>query len=432
MRNQLRRFLPESKFITNVLTLTTGTTLAQASTILATPIITRLYSPEDFGMLALFTSVTGIFSVVACWRYEQAIVLPEKDKQAVDIFALSILVAFGMTFLTFLVMLCGRKNIAGILDSVQLSFWLWFVPLSVLCRGLFLTFNYWSIRKKKFKYLAVSQVSGSITTVGIMIIVGAVLGANVGGLIGGSIAGTVMATTVICVQVWKDDFLKLLKAIKKSDVLVSAIEYRKFPYYSSWAALLNTFSQQIPIWLLTYFFTTVAVGFYSLGSRVLTLPISLITQSVQQVYLQKASELHAYGKSMRASFIKSTLGLIAVGIIPFSILFLFGKPLFIFVFGADWSTAGVYVQIISPWLFLVFINAPAGGVYTVCQKQDVLLIYQILLTIFSGLSILAGYHLFNSVEKSLLFLALTSVIVYLCLIGYAYRLISTFLINQDC
>jgi len=285
-----------------------------------------------------------------------------------------------------------------------------------------LTFNYWATRKKKFEHLAVTRVSRSVITLGTMIIVGAIISTSVSGLIGGDIAGTAIATGILGVLIWKDDFLKLLKNVQKSDVWDSAVEYCKFPYYSSWTGLLNTFSQQIPIWLLAYFFTPVVVGFYSLGNRVLRLPISLITQSVRQVYLQNASELHAYGKSMKASFIKSTLGLLVVGIIPFSILLLFGKPLFIFVFGADWSTAGVYAQIITPWLFFAFINAPARTLYTVCQKQDILLIHQILFVIFSGLSILMGYYLFNSAEKSLLFFSLIGSIFNIGMIGYGYYL----------
>lgn len=425
MKNQLRRLTPKGGFIANVLTLTAGIALAQAIDVLATPIITRLYNPEDLGALALFASITGIASIVACWCYEQTVVLPKKDEQSVNIIALSVLITLGMTFLTLLVMLFGRKNLAGILGVPKLSFWLWFVPLGVLCRGLYLIFNNWSTRKKKFSLLAISRTSQSVTTVGTQIAVIPVIGASAGGLIGGRLVGAVIATAILCVQALKDDFLKLIKSINKFDIKVMAIEYRKFPYYSSWAELLYVFSDQIPIWLLAYFFTPAVVGFYSLGNRVLRLPINFITQSIRQVYFQKASELHAHGKSMKESVQKITLGLLAVGIVPFSILFLFGKPLFASMFGADWSTTGIYAQILSPWLFLAFINAATRTLYTVCQKQDVLFIFRILLAIFSGLSILVGYHLFNSVEKSLLFLSLIGVIYSIGVIGYGYYLSTT-------
>lgn len=420
MRNQFCCFFPKGKFITNVITLTTGTALAQAITILATPIITRLYSPDDFGVLALFTSVSGIFSVVACWRYEQAIVLPKKDEQAVDIFALSISIAFGMTFLTFLVMLFGRKSIASLLGSAKLSSWLWFVPLAVLYRGLYQVLNYWSTRKKKFKHLAISRTSQSVTTAATKIIVGTSLETSVGGLIGGNIAGTVMATAVLCVAVWKDNFLKLLKVVKKSDVWVSAVEYRKFPYYDSWAGLINSFSQQIPVLLLAHFFTPTVVGFYFLANKLLMLPIGLISQSVQKVYFQKASELYASERPMKESFIKSTFGLLGVGIVPFSVVLLFGKPIFVLIFGANWAIAGLYAQIISLWAFAGFINTPARALWIVFQKQDKLLIWDIFLVIFRILSILAGYHFFNRAEKSLVLFSGVGVFFNFLLIGYGY------------
>jgi len=422
MMKQLRHFIQKRGFIANILTLMTGMGLAQVINMLTTPIITRLYGPENFGALALFTSAASIASVVACWRYEEAILLPEQDEQAINIFALSLLITLGMTFLTFLVMLFGRKRIAGVLGAPQLSFWLWFVPLSVFCSGLYWAFNYWSTRKKRFSLLAISRTSESVTKAGISMTVGFTMGKSGGGLIGGQLVSMVVSTVVLGVQVWNADFQKLVKRINKLDMRAMAIEYRKFPYYSSWTGLLNTFSQQLLIWSLAHFFTPAVVGFYSLGNSVLRLPTSLITASFAQVYLQRTSELHAYGKSMKAPFIKSTFGLFAIGVIPFAILFLFGKALFIFVFGADWSSAGVYVQITAPWLFLLFFNAPARTLYTVCQKQDVLLVYQILLTFFSGLSIVVGYHLFHSPEKCLLLFSSIGVFFNICMIGYGYHL----------
>jgi len=43
----------KSEFAKNVLTLMTGTTIAQAIPIAISPILTRIYTPEDFGVFAL-------------------------------------------------------------------------------------------------------------------------------------------------------------------------------------------------------------------------------------------------------------------------------------------------------------------------------------------------------------------------------------------
>ena len=66
----------KENFASDVLTLAGGTTFAQILTILSVPILTRLYGPEDFGVWALYISITSIITVIACMRYEYSIMLP--------------------------------------------------------------------------------------------------------------------------------------------------------------------------------------------------------------------------------------------------------------------------------------------------------------------------------------------------------------------
>lgn len=420
---RLHHLVPKSGFIANVLTLTIGTVLAQAIRILATPIITRLYTPEHFGAFALFNSVTVIVAVIACLRYEQAIVLPRKDEQAANVLALSLLIVVGMTLITTLVMSFGRVNIARGLGRAELAFWLCFIPFGVLFRGVYLAFAYWSTRKRAFGRLAISRMSRSLGAVSVQIAVVPMIGANVGGLIVGNLLGSAVASVILGAWIWGDGVLELVRNVNKTGIKTVATKYRRFPYYSSWTELLHTFSQSMTIWLLAYFFTPVAVGCYSLTNRVLRLPIDFIAGSVRQVYFQKASELHSQGKSMKMLFIKSSLSLLAVGIVPFSILSLFGKALFAQIFGTDWSTAGNYVQIMSPWLFSAFINAPAKRSFDICQKQNMLLTYRLLFTISVGLAIVSGYYLLGSAEKTLLLLSFTGIIYNVCVIGHGYYLV---------
>lgn len=317
--SNLRRFLPEGRFITNVLTLMTGTALAQLITIVTTPVIARLYNPDDFGLLALFTSVTGIISIVACWRYDQAIALPEKDEEAINVFALSVLAAIGMSFFLFLTMLFGsRKSIAVVLGSAKLSFWLWFVSLGVLCNGFLHALNYWSTHKKKFSYLAFSHISRSKATIGTIIIAAVVLGASAGGLIGGYVVGSIVAVVILGLQTWRNGLPKLLSSVRMNGIFSNAVKCRRFPYYDSWAGLVSSSSQRSRIFLLGHFFTPAVVGSYSMASKLLYFPVVIMAQSVRQVYLQKVSDFYASAKSMRELYARSTLILLSIGIIPFS------------------------------------------------------------------------------------------------------------------
>ena len=130
IRNIIKERLKQGSFVRNVLTLMTGTALAQALAVLASPVLTRLYRPEDFGILALFMSIVGILSVVACWRYETAIVLTEKDEDATNLLALSIMITIAMSLLTLIVVAIFRHSIAILLGAPEITFWLWFKKVS--------------------------------------------------------------------------------------------------------------------------------------------------------------------------------------------------------------------------------------------------------------------------------------------------------------
>jgi len=98
----IRKRLPEGSFLKNVATLMTGTVFAQALLVLLAPILTRLYDAESFGVFSLYTSIVGFLTVIACLRYERAIVLPEKDEDAANLLALSMLICFSMAVITII------------------------------------------------------------------------------------------------------------------------------------------------------------------------------------------------------------------------------------------------------------------------------------------------------------------------------------------
>lgn len=423
IKQLLRRLLPKGEFVANVLTLMTGVVLAQLIRTLAMPVISRQCEPNDFGVLALFVSIIRVLSVFACWQYERAIVLSKESKQALALLALSLLTVSGMSFITFLVILLGEGNMATISSSAQISFWLNLVPIVLLFKGVRQAFYYWSIRRNMFKNIVGLQVSLSILTSATTIALIAITGRSIPGLICGYIVGITVSTAIFVIPVSKVGFAKLIRCVRKSDIRVAALKYRKFPLYSSWVALLGIISTQIPIWLLAYFFSPTVVGFYSLVLRLLNMPIVFLNQSVQQVYLRKASHLYTAKVPMKSSFTKNTLALLAIAIIPFLVFLLLGRLIFAFVFGAKWSVAGNYVQIMSPWLLLNLTNAPARVLYDIYGKQNILLIYQILLVLLSGSSMLVGHYLFENPESVLLFFSLTSVVLNVIIIVYGYRLV---------
>lgn len=380
LKGLVGRYIPAHSFLSHVLALMTGTTFAQAVTVLAAPVLTRLYSPDDYGMMALFISISGVLAVIACWRYELAIVLPEKDEEAANLLILSIGINFGMCLLTLLAVVLFRQQIANLLGAPPLARWLWFLPLSLLSSGLFQAFNYWSTRRKQFGRLAIRQVTQSTVAIGTQLAAG-LLGAGAGGLIGGSILGQIAATGRLGWQIAKEEGHLIKKFVSNGMLKYQFFRYRNFPLFSSWSGLLNTASTMLPALMLGYFFNPTIVGYYALGQKVLSLPMGLIGGAVAQVFFPRATQAKFEG-NLGSLTLNTFSHLLTLGVTPILLLAASAPQLFTFVFGHQWVTAGVYMRWLSLWLLLVFVSSPISTLFVVLEKQRIGLMFD--LTLFVG------------------------------------------------
>lgn len=385
----IKRSIPAGSFGRNVVTLMTGTTFAQLLLILVSPILTRLYSPDDFGIFALYASILGILSVVACWRYELAIVLPEKDEDAANLLALSVLICVGMATFTIVMIGIFRRQVADLLSAPDLANWLWLMPLSLLAVGLFQAFNYWSTRRKQFKRLAVRQITRSSVAVVTQIGLGTInTPALAGGLILGDLAGQVAASSRLAWQIHRDDYL-YLKRISIKGATEQAIIYKEFPLYQIWAAILNAFSTMTPVLLLGYFFSPAIVGLYALGQKVVSSPMGIIGGSFFQVLFPQAELAHRQG-TLDKLVILTFRQLLSIGLFPIATLAIIGPEIIGLFFGADWVQAGVYLRLLSPYLLFNFLSSPISSVFSILGKQKEYLIFNVVYIILATSALVYG------------------------------------------
>ncbi|WAI00852.1 lipopolysaccharide biosynthesis protein [Methanogenium organophilum] len=397
-------------FAKDVLKLVTGTTFAQIITVLASPFLTRLYGPEAFGFLAIFISITSIIGVIACLRYELAIMLPEDDHEAVSMLGLCILCVAMVSGLTVPLLYFGGDAILSLLNAPNLAPYLILIPPFVLINGVFLALNYWNSRTKHFGRLSVARVTKSITSTGTQLGAGFAGFATGGSLIGASLVGSSVSTAVLGGQIWRDDHSLLRKGTSWKGMMTGLKRYKEFPLVDSWSALLNTVSWQLPAFLLAAFFSPVTVGFYSLGFMVLQLPMNLIGGAIGQVFFQQASVEHRTGDlAMLVEKISEVL--LKIGLLPILILAIAGPDIFSVVFGDEWSEAGLYAQILSFWTIIWFLYSPLSKIYIVLEKQRYGLIFNGMNIITRFLSLVLG-GIAGSVVIALGLFSLSGILVY--------------------
>jgi len=422
IRTIIKERLKKGSFVHNVLTLMTGTALAQILAVLAIPVLTRVYKPADFGVLALFISIMGILSVVACWCYELAIILPEKDEDAANLLALSIIIATGMSLLILVVIALFGHSIATLLGTPEITFWLWLVPLNLMGFGFFQAFNYWSTRKKQFRRLAVQKTTQSTITIGTQIGAGTLLKAYAGSLISGKIIGNIVATAILGWKIWIDSKKILLsKNISINKIREHALKYKKFPQYSAPQVLLYMASQQLPGILFIVYFGKIVLGHYYLAYCMFSVPMSLLGHAFAQVFYPKASEYYNTNADIKILVRKTYKVLLKISILPSIFLLMFAPTLFEFVFGDNWRIAGEYLRLILPWLTVGFIVSPITFIFPILNRQDIALSYEIVFFMVRLISILAGGLLLKS--------AIWTIGLYGG-VGFFARLYQIFLINR--
>lgn len=388
--------LTKNKFVRNVVIVASGTAGAQAITMLFSPIITRMYGPEAFGVMGTFSAMINIIIPVAALTYPIAIVLPKKHQEAKVIMKLSMLVALILSILSFIGILLFKEGIINLFKLDEISSYLYLIPFVIIFAAFMQIMEQWLIRTKQFSINAratfYQSVIINISKVGVgyfypVAQVLIFLTAITNGLRG----------LMMFIFSKKPSHFNDNEDTKENIVMTDvAKKHYDFPVYRAPQDLLDAFQQSFPVVLLTTFFGPAATGFYTIGRTVLRLPSNLIGKAVGDVFYPRIAEAANKKEDMAKLIKKGTFALAAVGLIPYGTVMLFGPFLFSFVFGSEWETAGEYARWIALWSYFGLMNRPSVRSFPVLNAQRFHLIFTLTMTILKLLLIVLAYYLFRS------------------------------------
>lgn len=402
----IKRILPKSAFARGVSVLIGGTAGAQLLSVLAIPFITRLYTPDDFGLLAAFTAFLSFFTVVAAGRYDLTIPLPEKDEEAVNLLALGASIVIVMSFICTIVFLLWAKQIAQAINTPELADYLWIIPIALFFGGMYQLFSKWAVRDKQFSLIAKTRLVQTASMLSVQLI-GYVFG-PIALLLGHSV-GQGAGVIALVRSAFKK---KEVKICSLDDMWRMAVRYKQFPIYSTWTALFNTASLQLAPLIFIALFGAGVAGLYALTLRVLTLPINLIGNAIGSVFLSTAPQAHRDGElAVLVQGLHAKLAL--AGALPLVILLFFGPDLFAFAFGEKWRQAGVYAQWMAPWIYLQFQWSPLSMLASVLELQKAALVSQLLTFVSRFGALLVAWQWNFNADESILLFAVVSAFVYL-------------------
>ncbi len=405
-----------SSFFKNVVTLLSGNGIAQVITLSATPLLTRWYSPEEFGIFSLYIAIVGIISVVASWKYELAIMLPKKEQDAQALLILSIIIALITFLLIIFVVLLFKSTLINKVGGFEYFYWL--VPLGILVTGLTQIFTAWNTRQLFYKNISISRIVQSCAVVSSQLSL-SLFNLNSLGLIFGNLIGITISLTVLVFESIKNHTVKI-KLVSETLLRQNFKRYDNFPKFQSFSVLINSFSQHLPVLLLISFYSPIIAGFYGLTYRALNTPARLLGGSVRQVYYQRASELFNNGRDIVSFYKKTTFGLIKITILPYLVIGIFAEKLFTVIFGAEWGISGIYAQILILFIFTITINPPTVMNIQILGIQKFHLKYEILLALCRFISIYVGFAVFNNHYISIGLFSVVGILFNVFLMIYVY------------
>jgi O-antigen/teichoic acid export membrane protein len=380
------KYFKSSEFFKNVVTLISGSMLAQFIPFLLAPIVARLYYPGDYAVLAAYSSISVLLTIVATGMYDSALMLDATDQEAINTASVAVTITLTISVFAGMVIIIFRDSIANFTGNESVSFWLYLVPLTVFFTGLYSTLAVWTNRKKRYKRLAVNKVIQTISTTGLTIGLG-FAGWREKGLLVSMISGQAIAFLLLFTQTLKED-KALIRFIKKNSIKLSLKKHIDFPKYNMPQGFLDGLRESSIILIISNNFTSSILGSYSYAISMLNKPLQIIGNAFGQVFYQSATEKFN-NKSDLYTFTLKTVKTLALISAPFFLtVIIFGKPIFSIVLGNRWAEAGMFAQILSIWLFFRFILSPITQIPIILKRQKTFFLFGLLYNITMPVTIL--------------------------------------------
>lgn len=378
----------------SVAVLVTGTAVGQFVAFAVSPILARLYGPHAFGALGVFTALVTVVSVAATGRYELGVVIPRDDDEAGALVAAAAVLSAAVSLLLLVTLVVVGDTVARLSGIGEYAQVLWWAPFAVFVTGTGQALSFWTTREKRFSDLSAIRFVQAVATASVQVIASSL--AAVGLAVGASL-GQAVAT-----------FAMLLRSgprvvLSRQRIQSVAKQYGELPRFGAPQAILNALSQNAPALALGYFYDAKIVGLYVLAQRLLMAPVTLVSQSLRQVLMQRTSEVRNSGGDLRALVVRWT-SLLAVGaLVPSIAVLAWGPQLFRFIMGEAWGDSGSYARWLMVWLFFLFINTPSTVAMQVLRKQKELLAYDVALLVARLTAISAGAILGGATASVALF-----------------------------
>ncbi len=344
----------------------------QLLTLLSTPILARYYSPDHFGIWAIFVAVTSLLITVSALRYDMSILLPKSKKHSLMLSLISLRHVLAVTLVTLV--LCFVLFLA----DYGAKYIYIFVPFSILFGGMSLITTAQLVYDRKYKEISISKFSQTVITVilNFVFIFFTSLGYVGIGLVVSTVIGQLLC---FCMQSFYLGFgySSLINLLYRRYSTRLAKKYRDFFTYSLPEAFVGTVSLTLPIYILSLNHTIETVGQYTLAQRILLVPLAILGSALSSVYMKEFSEKISMNGSISGDLLKLWFYYLMGGFIPAILIYTFSMPVIVLLLGEEWQLTGEIIGALSIPAYIGFVFSISSPAHVVLRIQDLSLYFSL-------------------------------------------------------
>jgi O-antigen/teichoic acid export membrane protein len=378
----VKSLVPKGRFFRRFATLSVGIVLGQGLIMASSPILTRLYTPAEFGLLAVFVSFSGIIGMMMALRYEFAIPICRDDSEAVNLSGVAVIVTLVISIVLVLsVWLCG-PTIAALIAQPEFAAILWLLPPTMLIVGLSIPLEYWSLRRGAFRINSQSRVVLAASQISIQLLCGAG-GAGSIGLVVGYCSGYIARFGHFMLTLRRVGMPPLTE-LSLHNMRLAAREHWRYPVFSAFSGLMQSTTQLMPALVLAVLYGPAVAGWFGLAQRLLEMPVRMFSLAASQVYLNEIGSIKETGRIL-SLFAKTSRNFLLIALAGGLPLVLAAPMMFSLVFGVSWRPAGEITQLLTPLYMARFVVMPVSQTLNVIRRQDLHL-----LTSLAGIAVFAA------------------------------------------
>ena len=402
-----------------------GTALGQFSSVLLSPVLTRIYTPQDFGVLGVFTALLTIMAVIASLRYEMALPLAKTKEDAANMLAVCGLSLLFTTSIGIVILACLSKET---MESMHLGVILpyrWLLPVGFFCIGAYQVLVYFATQRDSFGIIARTKIyqglAGPFTQIGLGLLQLGPWGLILGFVTGQSTGSGLLFSRLVLPKGAMD-------GLSWASIRMLAKRYIRFPLLSSWAGLVNSVgSSQLVLVVIPILYSSTIAGYIFLTDRIVGRPLLLISTSILQVYLGDVSKsIESDPQAIRKRFLTLAGQQFCIVAVWLLIVNLLAGYFFPILFGQEWAEAVPYLHVLSIAYLPQMVISALAHTLQVLERQGLSAIWEIGRLVAVAGSLGMGYYLGLDALHTLLWYsiaqALSQMLLFVLMYGSIQKL----------